>query len=213
MAVLAATGVASLRRERELERLRARFIASVSHELRTPLTEIALYSDTLLRGIDASPDQTRRWLTMINREAHRLSTMVGSILVAARDESDHLRVVPRPCDVAQLARDAALGMQLVARARQSSVRVLAPDTLPATLDPDALRQVLLNLIDNALKYGPEGQTVTVALHEERAARAGAVVLTVDDQGADVPPRDRARVWRAFERRPMHSRWPAGADSD
>jgi signal transduction histidine kinase len=210
VAVLAATGVASLRRERELERLRARFIASVSHELRTPLTEIALYSDTLLRGVEESPAQARRWLTMINREAHRLGAMVGSILVAARDESDHLRVVPRDCDVAQLTRDAVLGMQLVARARQSVVRVAAPDAMPAHLDPDAFRQVLLNLVDNALKYGPEGQTVTVALHDARARRSRALVLTVDDEGAGVPPGDRARVWQAFERLPAHDAVAGGS---
>jgi signal transduction histidine kinase len=101
-------------------------------------------------------------------------------------------------------------MQLVARARRSTVRVVAPEALGAHLDPDAFRQVLLNLVDNALKYGPEGQTVTVALHDERAGRARALVLTVDDEGAGVPPAGRARVWRAFERLPAHDAVAGGS---
>ena len=206
--LLAGGGVAGLRRERELERLRARFVASVSHELRTPLATICAWSDTLLAGRQESEAQARRWLGIINREAHRVAAMADGVLVAAREEADRLRVTPRPCDAAEIVRDVLAAAQPVAAARGSALRALAPAACPARVDPDAFRQVLFNLVDNAIKYGPDGQTVTVSLH--RALHRPALTVTVDDEGAGVAPADRRRVWRAYERLPAHEAVAGGS---
>jgi signal transduction histidine kinase len=203
LAVLfAAASAVGLRRERELERLRARFVASVSHELRTPLTQICVFSDMLLQedGADDAPT-ARRWLGIINREAHRLALMVEGALLTAREEGGRLRIARRPCDAAEIADDVRVAMQPVAAARGSTLRVGGPESCPVEVDPGALRQVLLNLVDNALKYGPEGQTVTVTLRAPAAD--GALVATVDDEGPGVAPAERARVWRPYERLERH----------
>ncbi|MDF1505903.1 HAMP domain-containing sensor histidine kinase, partial [Roseisolibacter sp. H3M3-2] len=193
----AASGV-GLRRERQLERLRARFVASVSHELRTPLTQITVFSDMLLRDDGGGDAPTaRRWLGIINREAHRLALMVEGALLTARDEGGRLRIARRACDAMEIADDVRVAMTPVAAARGSTLRVAGPAAWPAHVDPGALRQVLLNLVDNALKYGPEGQTVTVALRAP--GDDGALIATVDDEGPGVAPADRARVWRPYER--------------
>lgn len=192
---LVVTGIAQLRREAELQRLRADFVASVSHELRTPLAQLRMFAETLLLGRVRSDSERSRSLTIIDQEARRLSHLVENILQFSRAErrSLHLSLVEE--ELAPHVRDAVEVFSPVARARQVSVETVVAGGLHAAIDAGAIRQVLLNLLDNAVKYGPAGQRLRVTLARE-GSRAR---IMVDDEGPGIPASDRVRIWRAFQR--------------
>jgi signal transduction histidine kinase len=186
-----------LRRERALQRMRTEFVSSVSHELRTPLTQIRMFAETLLLDRVRSADERKRALEIVDREARRLTHLVENMLQFSRGErgGPTLSVEPRP--LAPLVREVIDEFQpLVAG---SGVRVAARlpegDGPAALVDADALRQILLNLLDNAVKYGPREQEVAVALE----AAPGAVRLAVEDRGPGIPPAERQRVFERFRR--------------
>ena len=199
-ALAAALTVAALlliRRESELARLRTDLVAGVSHELRTPLAQIRMFSETLLLERVRSDDERQRSLAIIDQEARRLTHLVENLLHFSRAERQLGRVALRPVDLAEVVRQATESFAPLAAARNVTIRGDASGTLPATADPDAVRQIVLNLLDNAVKYGPAGQTVTVGL----TATGGNARVTVDDQGPGIPPADRDRVWDRFFRLP------------
>ena len=197
---LLSAAVILLRRERELVQLRSDFISRVSHELRTPLAQIRMFAETLRLDRVRNPEERSRALEIMDRESRRLSTLVDNILLFSR--SDHGRgrpagaqLAPRQIDLPAMLERLTDELAALARARRSTLVVDAADPATVHADEDALRQVLINLIDNALKYGPEGQTVTVG-----ARSADPVVhLFVDDEGPGVPEGQREAVWRPFQR--------------
>ena len=184
-----------LRREYELARLRADFISSISHELRTPLAQVRMFAETLLLGRVRSDGERLRSLQIIDQEARRLTHLVDNVLQFSRSERHVARIAPEPTPLARQVREAVETFAPLATARRVTVEADASEDLTAVVDPAALRQALLNLLDNAVKYGPSGGTVRVGLH-----RAGERVrLVVDDQGPGIPERDRDRVWLPFHR--------------
>jgi signal transduction histidine kinase len=192
------TAVLQLRREQALARLRSEFVASVSHELRTPLTQIRMFAETLLLERVRSAEEGRRALAVVDREARRLSHLVENVLQFSRAERGTLALAPRPLDLAELARETLAACAPLAAARGARVTGDLARRALVVADEDALRQVLLNLVDNALKYGPPGQEVTVAVEPAGPGRPG-VRLTVDDQGPGIPQRERRRVFRRYQR--------------
>jgi signal transduction histidine kinase len=193
--VLSGIGVAQLRREGELARLRANFVAGVSHELRTPLAQVRMFAETLLLGRVRSEDERQRSLQIIDQEARRLTHLVENILQFSRAERQAVTLNPEPVPVAPQVREVLEGFAPLARARQVTLASELVEGVEAMADAGALRQILLNLLDNAVKYGPAGQTVTV-----RVRAAGECVrLEVDDQGPGVPPANRRRVWESYYR--------------
>ncbi len=192
---LLGASVWQMRRERALARMRSEFVARVSHELRTPLTQIRMFAETLLLGRARTPEEHRRSVEIIDQEARRLSHLVENILQFSRGERGTTRLAPRPVEMAPLLRDLAEKFQPVARTRQ--VRIVTSLEADATVlaDDEAVTQVILNLLDNAVKYGPEGQQVHLGLE-----KAGRVVrVTVEDEGPGVPERDRERIWARWQR--------------
>jgi signal transduction histidine kinase len=194
-AALAFVALAQLGREQELVRLRADFTSSVSHELRTPLAQIMLYGETLALGRARGEADRRAAAETIVREARRLMQMVENVLHVARAERRANGVRPTNVALAPLASEVAAGFAPLAAAANAAVVVALPGTLTARAEPAALRQVLLNLLDNAVRYGPAGQVVRVG----GSAHGDAVRLWVDDEGPGVPPRDRERIWAPFVR--------------
>jgi signal transduction histidine kinase len=197
-AVLTALALLQLRRMRELTRLRSRFVASVSHELRTPLAQISMFSETLLLDRARSEEERVDFLSAIFREARRLSNLVESVLRFSRADgapSVARLLPPEPQDVSAEVTDTLRGFAPLAAA--SDVELLS-DVAPhveAMLEPGAIRQLLLNLLDNAIKYGPRGQTVTVRLE----TAPGMVRLAVEDEGPGIPTSERSRVFEPFAR--------------
>jgi signal transduction histidine kinase len=123
---------------------------------------------------------------------------VENVLLHTRGELRDARLDLQPVDVGEVVREVVATMDAAAAAQRSRLRAVTPPALEATADAGALRQVLLNLLDNALRYGPEGQTVTLTVTPPRAA-GDPLVLTVDDEGTGIPPAERRRVWTPFVR--------------
>jgi signal transduction histidine kinase len=193
--LLAALALVQLRRSRELARLRNQFVANVSHELRTPLSQISMFSETLLLGRERSTDERRHFLSVIFRETRRLASLVESVLRFSRGEAGATRLRPEPHDVAAEVRDTLGTFAPLASAAGAHLRAQLDDHAHAMVDPGALRQMVLNLLDNAVKYGPERQTIVV-----RVIRGGdEVVVSVDDEGPGIAPADRRRAFDPFER--------------
>jgi signal transduction histidine kinase len=192
---LIAAALLQHRREYELAALRSEFVSNVSHELRTPLAQIRMFAETLLLGRVRSPDERLRSLEIIDQEARRLTHLVENVLHFSRSERRTARVAPEPTDLSRLVREVVDGFRPLARARQVDLRLELEQGLTASVDRSALRQVLLNLLDNAVKYGPAGQTVTVAT----SGGSGRAWIRVDDQGPGIPEAQRERIWERFSR--------------
>jgi signal transduction histidine kinase len=184
-----------LRRQQELVRLRTEFISGVSHELRTPLAQIRWFAELLHMGRLRSDKERERSLQIIDQEARRLTYLVENVLAFARAERRASRISPTEVELEREVRDALEAFAPLAKARRTTVRLNVEHGLTAHADRDALRQILLNILDNAVKYGPVGQTLTVG-----TSRAGtAVRLWIDDQGPGIPAEERNRVWEPYVR--------------
>lgn len=189
-----------LRREAELAQLRSDFVSGVSHELRTPLAQIRMFAETLLLGRVRSDEERTRSLEIIANESRRLTHQVENILLYSRAERDDLRARIEPVDLEALAREVVEAFQPLAERGRCRVDVTVPSGITASADGGLVRQALLNLLDNAVKYGPSGQRIALS-----AARVGdgRVRLWVEDQGPGVPARDRRRIFEPYYRLAEH----------
>jgi signal transduction histidine kinase len=184
-----------LRRARELDRLRSDFVAGVSHELRTPLTQIRIFAETLLLSRVRSEADRQRSLQNIARETTRLSHLVENLLSFSRGERGILKIVRTKHDVSAIVRDAVASFTALAKPSQATFRVDAAEPCVAAVDEDALKQVVLNLLDNALRYGRRGQVIDVSVEPLDAS----IRIAVEDEGPGIPPEERERIWMKFYR--------------
>lgn len=192
----AVVAVAQLRREGQLGRLRSDFVAAVSHELRTPLAQIRIFLDTLRLKRYDTPAQQEWLLGHLSRETTRLEHLVENVLTVTRMERGAGEGLRR--ESLELDREVAETLeafQPLATSRQAHLTAELSEGVLVRGDRGALRQLLLNLLDNAVKFGPPGQTVRVAL----ARVNGSARLTVTDQGPGVPEGERARIWEPYFR--------------
>jgi signal transduction histidine kinase len=185
-----------LRRATELARLRGDFTAAVSHELRTPLTEIMLYAELIQTGRTSGAVATVEAADVILAEARRLHNLVENVLVVARTDRRMLRVRVDTHDLVPIVRATVATFAPLAAKRQIPVECELPDTLEGRCDPGAVAGVLLNLLDNAVRYGPRTQPVIVRGHLIDGNR---VLLEVDDAGPGIPVGDRERVMQPYVR--------------
>ena len=185
-----------LRRERQLARVKSELVSGVSHELRTPLAQIRMFAEMLRLGWVRSDDERQRSVAIIDQEARRLAHLVENILQFSRAERSAPRLSLVRLELAALVDEVVDSFAPLAGSRGVTVRTTHSGHAVALADRDALRQVLLNLLDNAVKYGPAGQTITAGT---RVDGVGRVQLWVDDQGAGIAARDKARVWEPFRR--------------
>ena len=186
--------IAAMRRQRELDELKNEFIAVISHELRTPLTSVYGGAVTLEER-DLDEESRRALIGIIRRESTRLAKLVEDVLWASRLDAKKTNRYEEPCDVHALVQDLASTADEIA---PENVTVVASSisTLPSvTADPEELRRVLANLVDNAVKYSPEGGTVEVGAQRVN----GHVRFSVKDQGIGVPEDERERIFEKFLR--------------
>jgi signal transduction histidine kinase len=180
------------RRQSELAAAREDFVSNVSHELRTPLAQIRMFAETLLLGRTRNEVERRRALEVIDQEARRLTALVENVLNLRRGSA---RLAPAATELAPSVREILDAFSQMPRSRSVGFRLELEDRLVATVDPGAFRQILLNLLDNAIKYGPVGQRVSIGLAMfDTQAR-----LWVDDEGPGIPERERERVFEPFYR--------------
>jgi signal transduction histidine kinase/putative methionine-R-sulfoxide reductase with GAF domain len=185
-----------LTQDRVLDELKADFVSTVSHELRTPLAAIYGAAMTLRRRDFAVDEEQRdKLLGVVAQESERLATIVNDILWASRLDAQSMQFSIQSCDAAALARG-VIDAADVHRPPQVQLVLSAPEDLPRVAgDPDKIRQVLVNLLDNAIKYSPDGGQVVVEL----GAAETSMRFSVHDDGLGIPPAEQRRVFEKFYR--------------
>jgi signal transduction histidine kinase len=181
--------------ERRLDEAKSEFVATVSHELRTPMTAVLGAAKTLMRDdIELSPERRRQLLEMIGAQGTRLTKIAEDVLIASRLDRDELRLERDHVDIAELARTAVEHMREYAPETISLTARTESDG-PALGDRHRIEQVLVNLIDNAIKYSPNGGEVSVST----AASGEGVRVEVRDQGIGIPPAEQTSIFEKFYR--------------
>lgn len=184
------------RREQRFQRLRDDFVSGVSHELRTPLAQIQMFSELQSEGKLLSDEDRKRAVKVIHRESKRLSHLVENILQFTRlQRTSGLGWPKEELDLSEACADGIDAVAPLLDDRGMRLRVRAESGLTVRANRDALSRIVVNLLDNAIKYGAPGQTVTVDI----GSRNGFARLAVSDEGPGVPVSDRARLWKPYRR--------------
>jgi two-component system phosphate regulon sensor histidine kinase PhoR len=182
---------------RQLERVRTEFVANVSHELRTPLTAIQGYLETLLSGALEEREHARRFLEIALRHSERLGRLLNDLTDLSNIELGKVALRREPVRVDEvIASVVGIIAPRAARAKVDVTSRVPPDLPDILADRDRLAQILINLVDNAVKYTPEGGSVTVSA---RRLEAAAVEVSVTDSGIGIPPADLPRITERFYR--------------
>jgi signal transduction histidine kinase len=191
---LAFAAALQIRRERRHALARHDFVTRTSHELRTPVARIRMFAETLLLDRVRTPEERQAGLQAMDRAARRLSLLIDNVMQFSRQDAGppHLRI--EHVDAQALVREVVAEFEAgIDSAPDISIR--APAVIEADIDREAFRQVLLNLLDNAWKYGGAVPAIDVEL----VVRTDGIELRIDDHGPGVPERERARIWQAFVR--------------
>jgi two-component system phosphate regulon sensor histidine kinase PhoR len=183
-------------RLRRLEQVRKDFVANVSHELKTPLASIQAAAETLRLGAIEDASHRGEFVEGIEKDARRMARLVSDLLDLSSIESGRRPPEIEPVSLAGVAREAAEALATLAGPKGVSVEVRLPEGLPPVrADKGQLRQVLANLLDNAVKFNRQGGKVLVSAR----AGAGAVVVSVSDTGLGIPQDSLTRVFERFYR--------------
>ncbi len=187
---------ANVRRELRLSRLKSDFVANVSHELKTPLALIRLYAETLELARVPSEGRKSEYYRVIGKESRRLTQLINNILDFSRIEAGRKEYRLVPSDIAAVVRDVVESYRFAIEKLGFALSVELQDDLPPLeLDPEAVSQALINLLNNAVKYSPEQKAITVRL----ARKAERVRLSVSDRGIGIPRSEQRRIFEKFYR--------------
>jgi two-component system phosphate regulon sensor histidine kinase PhoR len=185
-----------LTEERALEQLKADFIATVSHELRTPLAAVHGAAKTLLRDdVDLGDEVARQLLALVSEQSDRLARMVEDILLANTLDSPELQLTMEHVDAAELAAEVIAAARMHASEELTLELVAPPSVSRVAADRDKLRQVLVNLLANAIKYSPFGGRIAVELRGD----GGRVEIVVRDEGLGIAPSEQRLIFEKFYR--------------
>lgn len=186
-------------RLRQEETMRSDFIAMLSHEIRTPLTSIREAVDLIESGTFGEVNEKQRhFLTIAEEETLRLSNLLSRLMTVSRMESRTITLSMTDVDCSRLASSTLERLEPAASAKSVTLKSDLPDTPPqCRCDPDHIQQVLLNLAGNAIKFSPEGGTVTVAVTPYESG----TTFSVTDTGPGIPPEERAQVFQKYYRAP------------
>ena len=193
------TALWQLRREAELADLREDFVSSVSHQLRTPLTQIRMFGETLMLGRVRNEAERERATEIIVDEANRLTHQVENVLLFSRGERDALNLNLVEADLGAIVESVTESFEPLARAAEAALERRIEIGVVCTMDVEATRQAVLNLLDNAVKYGPAGQVVEIGVRGTPGKPKGFATMWVEDEGPGVPPGQQDRVWDAYVR--------------
>jgi len=185
-----------LTRLRQLEGVRQEFVANVSHELRTPLSLIKSAAETLLDGAKDDPAALARFLQIIDKHANRLALLIDDLLLLSTLDSGGLRLDRQPLALKSTVQDAIDDLQPRAHARDVTLVNRVPASLVALADNDRIRQVVSNLVDNAIKYGRVSGTTAV---DGCQLPDGRIELSVSDDGPGIPKDAQLRIFERFYR--------------
>ncbi|WP_052754490.1 PAS domain-containing sensor histidine kinase [Calothrix sp. 336/3] len=186
----------ALEKERELNSLKSRLVRTISHEYRTPLATIILAAETLTKYYDRlAKDKQFSALKRIQTAAQQMAQLVDDILLSNQIESGKLAFHPAPLDIVKFCEQIVEDIKLLGDYRHRIIFTHKGDMQSIHLDATLVRQFLTNLLNNAIKYSPEGGIVRLRL----ASGNGKVVFQVEDQGITIPPLDQPKIFDAFHR--------------
>jgi signal transduction histidine kinase len=212
-------------RQLRLSEMKSNFVSSVSHELRAPIASVRLLAESLERGKVAESGKQQEYFKFIVQECRRLSALVENVLDFSRIEQGRKQYDFEPTDLSTLTEQTVKLMEPYAADRHVTLELQPPNPQPGTsnlhlnADGKALQQALVNLIDNAIKHSPKGQTVTVGLERRRGilpvpvpseseasncsepnTSGTAILLWVEDHGEGIPAAEHEKIFERFYRR-------------
>jgi signal transduction histidine kinase len=186
----------NVRRELKLSRLKSDFVANVSHELKTPLALIRLFAETLELGRVPTEDKKRQYHRIINKESRRLTQLINNILDFSRIEAGRKEYRFARTDLAAVVRDVVDAYRFQIEQHGFAFDVEIAEDLPEMdLDPEALSQALINLLNNAIKYSPGEKAIAVSVRRE----GDRALVSVRDRGIGIPRGEQRRIFEKFYR--------------
>jgi len=188
--------VRDVAKQREIDRMKTDFVSSVSHELRTPLTSIKAFTATILRD-PQMPDETRNeFLHIIDEESNRLGNLIEDLLQISRIESGRLQLEKQTIPLGQVLDQVIPPLEPLATKKNLALECRVADDLPPVeADPQKMASVFTNLVNNAIKFTPDGGRITVTVETD----GDSLVCRVSDTGMGIPPDDLDKIFERFHR--------------
>ncbi len=181
-------------RAKDLEQMKDDFFSTISHELRTPLFSIQGFAQLMLEEPALDSATQKEFLSTIQRQAAQLSEMVNNLLDLSKLDDNKLDIAEKMVSIVDIVHQTILKLQGYAHQQQVSLVTNMPMSLPSVIgDSYRLEQVMTNLIGNAIKFSPPGETVTISAK----ANSHAVLIQVQDNGIGIPSAELENIWRRY----------------
>lgn len=182
--------------QENLDRMRKEFVANVSHELRTPLTTIKSYTETLLNGAIEDRETTLRFLEVIDSESDRMTRLVKDLLMLSKLDYDKSQLNMKEINLTKIVSDCVYKMEMQAKQKNQTISLNIMDDIPITIgDKDRIEQVIINVINNSIKYTQENGRIDVSMWKNDEY----VYIKIEDNGIGVPKKDIKRIFERFYR--------------